>query len=56
MLFTHGFAAAAFPGWIAVVTGAGSVAEGAMIAVLTLVMLLLLVLVWEDGSMGVRFD
>jgi len=50
VLFTHGFAAAAFPGWIAVVTGAGSVAEGAMIAVLALAVL---VLAWVDGYEGV---
>ncbi len=31
-LFTHGLAAAAFPGWIEVVTWAGSAADGAMAA------------------------
>jgi hypothetical protein len=31
VLFTHGFVPATFPGWIAVVAWAGSVAEGAMI-------------------------
>jgi hypothetical protein len=46
VLFTHGFVVAAFPGWIAVVTGAGSVADGAMIAVLALAVL---VLAWVDG-------
>ena len=50
MLFTHGFAVAALPGWIVVVIWAGSVAEGAMIAVLALV---LLVLVLEDDYVGV---
>ena len=47
MLFTHGFVTAAFPGWMAEATWAGSVAEGAMIAEVKL--LTSKQLSWEDG-------
>jgi hypothetical protein len=51
VLFTHGFVPETFPGWIAVVTWAGSVAEGAMIAeMLSLVAWVSLVV---DGYEGV---
>lgn len=51
VLFTHGFAAAALPGWIAAVTWAGSLAEGAMIA--EMLSLGLWLLSWVGGYEGV---